>query len=395
MSVAHSALGASSAKRWMACPGSVAKCAALPPPPESPYAREGTNAHAWAEFCLANGDEDCTAYIGCEPPSAELAQFPPLSKEMAEAVNVYLEHVFSILRPEDSLFVEQRVFLDFIAEGMFGTNDCAILKPGGVLHVIDYKHGVGVSVDAEDNPQLKYYALGALHKVKDWPNGSRVTKVITTIVQPRAPGEPIRTFEYHALDLWEWADDLREAAVRTREPNAPLVAGNHCVFCPAKGICDTFRQRAHAVATDGMGVVTKPETLTPADLAARLDEAYLLRAWCNAAIEYVEGEALAGRMLPGFKFVQGIGRRIWALPDDEIVAAVKERTRFDISETVCLSPAQAEKHIGRTKFNEACADLVTKKFNRPSLVRESDKRPAISLDEVRKAAATRGMEVIE
>ena len=43
----------------------------------------------------------------------------------------------------------------------FGTADC-ILICGSVMHVIDFKYGKGVPVNAGGNPQMGLYALGAL-----------------------------------------------------------------------------------------------------------------------------------------------------------------------------------------------------------------------------------------
>ncbi|MEQ1651029.1 MAG: DUF2800 domain-containing protein, partial [Hyphomicrobium sp.] len=200
MSVAaHSALGASKAKQWLACPGSVALAARFEPDPPGKAAREGTAAHAWAEFCLANGEVDADGYIDAEYPSAELAALNvPMTREMADAINVYLEFVWSVLQADDELHVERRFSLEFIAPGMFGTNDCAVLKrKARTLHVIDYKHGAGVYVDEKDNVQTQYYALGALHAfIAEGP----FDKIVLTIVQPRAGGEPVRSQIFDAID---------------------------------------------------------------------------------------------------------------------------------------------------------------------------------------------------
>lgn len=398
-SISHSALGASGAYRWMNCPGSVALCADLPES-SSKAADEGSAAHAWAEWCLINGEVDCNDYIGCtQYPNVFTEEWArkghPLTKEMADAINVYLTHVWETVRPEDELHVERRVSLRFIAEEMFGTCDCAILKPStGTLHVIDYKHGAGVVVDVKDNPQAKYYAVGML----DAFSGAGITKVITTIVQPRAGGEPVKTCEYDTIELMEWAyGELRPAALATRKPDAPLVAGDHCKFCGAKGFCQAFRGRARAAALDGLEIITpaKVPTLPADDMAARLAELPLLKSYIAALEDYAKQEARAGRMPRGFKWVAGLGARQWTDSETAVAFTVKERTGADITERVTLSPTQAERVLGKKIFAEKCSDLVTRKMNAPSLVPESDKRPAISLDDVKNASALAGMEALE
>lgn len=401
MCAAHSAIGASSAKRWMNCAGSVALCADLPNE-ESEFAKEGSAAHAWAEYCLENGVVDCSDYVGAECPSPETAEWTkrgfPLTQEMADAVNVYLEHVWSVLQPEDELHVERRVVLEHIAPGMFGTSDCGILKPKGVLHVIDYKHGAGVAVDVENNEQAKYYAVGMLHMFRE----HNVHTVVTTIVQPRAPGEPVKSCEYDALDLMEWAYlELQPAAQATRQPGAPCNPGPWCAktFCPARlGKCTAFRDKARAVALDGMQVIAPVtvDAMPISDLAERIRELPMLKAFIASVEDRIASEAKAGKAPPpGFKWVAGRGVRVWSDSETAVAFTVKERLNVDITERVTLSPTQAEKAIGKKQFAETCADLVTKKYARPSLVHESDKRPAISLDELRNASALLGMEALE
>ena len=52
----------------------------------------------------------------------------------------------------------------------------------GTLHIVDFKYGRGVLVEAEDNPQMKLYALGAL-EIFDCLYD--IDTVSMTIYQPR------------------------------------------------------------------------------------------------------------------------------------------------------------------------------------------------------------------
>src|SRR6478609_1680674 len=132
----HSPLGASSAERWMNCPGSVTLIQALRSSPDyeeadPDYRRDGTQAHALAAHCL-EGDIDCW--------EVDQAQFPELTAEMMNAVQEYLDYVRSL---NGHRWTERRVHLPEFHVSFFGTLDC-VVESGMDCHVIDYKHGVGV-----------------------------------------------------------------------------------------------------------------------------------------------------------------------------------------------------------------------------------------------------------
>ena len=164
---------------------------------------------------------------------------------MADGVQVYVDAVRAELEPGDLLLVEQPFSLDQLRPPgeMFGTADAVIYKPKlRRLLVFDLKYGAGVVVEAVGNPQGRYYGLGACMALADRP----VSEVEIVIVQPRAPhpAGPIRRETISAFELVEWSADLLEAAERTLDPEAPLVPGAWCRFCPAAGICPALREQA-------------------------------------------------------------------------------------------------------------------------------------------------------
>ncbi len=175
----HSKLGASSASMWMNCPGSVRLCAGIPNTP-SKYTSLGTAAHELGERCLLDGT-NAHDHLG-EKITAD-GKPHPVDVDMADAVQVYIEEirgdiiqaldldlsvldgksVLAALEKSAAIFgVEARFHLEWLHPDLFGTNDANFGVPLDVLRVYDYKHGQGVAVEVEDNPQLKYYALGAL-----------------------------------------------------------------------------------------------------------------------------------------------------------------------------------------------------------------------------------------
>lgn len=78
------------------------------------------------------------------------------------------------------MLIEQRVdFSHYVPDG-FGTADCLIVSDEA-LRIIDFKYGRGILVDAEDNSQLKCYALGGLRLFEDLYNFKTVVMTIFSL----------------------------------------------------------------------------------------------------------------------------------------------------------------------------------------------------------------------
>lgn len=378
--VAHSKLGASIAKRWMTCPGSVAACAALPEEPESVYAWEGTCAHALAQLCLEYNDETADGYIGLQHHANDKPF--TVTQEMAAAVNVYLKAVYDVLEPEDELFVEQTYDLSEIWPGMFGTGDASVFKPRTrTLYQFDLKYGAGVTVEVEDNPQLKFYGEGGRRAFREYG----VETIVCVIVQPRKPHPdgPVRKVTYDALDLLDFSHELRVAAARTEKPDAPRVAGAHCKFCRAARTCPALESQALSVATENsaFGTIIEPRTISDAEkFGALLDKAEVLRTWLKV-LDEAKLEFARHTLPKGWKWVAGRGSRSWSQPELNVIEAIKAAIGADVSEVTCPSPAQVEKKIGKEAYQKI-ASLVALSNAAPSLVKESDKRAAIPLQQL-------------
>lgn len=238
---AHSRLGASSAKRWMTCPGSFKLHEEAPHGGTSVYAAAGTVAHALAETALELGEAADKVPVGqfVQNQGHEIV----VDEEMRAAIGVYLDAVRARVSAGIESRHEQRVTLNPWWAGetpppvpMFGTVDTWIWRPrSGCLTIMDFKYGSGVYVQHTDNPQLLYYAAGALLLVPR----DLVRTVELVVVQPRARGQdPVRSETIDALDLRVWIDtQLKPAVAAVQDPDAPLVPGAHCRFCAAKPTC--------------------------------------------------------------------------------------------------------------------------------------------------------------
>ncbi len=372
--IAHASFGASNAKRRMACPGSL-NAESKFPDTSSPFAELGTAAHELGEYCLGNGITDVFTMLG------RTFNDHVVDDNMASAVQIYVDYVNSILEEEAPalLKLEQRFSLEALDPPMpmFGTSDCTIYgKRTGNLWVIDYKHGQGVAVDAVDNPQPKYYGVGAVLKIGD---RAPVNAIHTAIVQPRAPHKlgPIRTHSYTKDEILDFGTDLIDAARAALKSDAPLIAGDHCKFCKAAGTCSALRNNALAVAQDEFGVVRSIEDLTPDEVANYMDKIPLLEEWIKSIRRHAHTMLETGQTLPGFKLVEKRPTRRWKNEEELLAWAATEGLEDDdIYDKKLKSPSQIEKVVGKKNVP---ATLVMAVSTGVSMVPDTDNRPPAAL----------------
>jgi len=388
MSVAHSKLGASSASRWMNCPGSVKMIDNLPFKVESSkFAEAGTIAHKLAELCLLDLFQPCpTTFIGEDIVNEDTGEVTVVDEDTALAVKVYTDYVYSRVEQGGQLQVEVKFDLSHVIEqGMFGTSDAVLYFPEkNELEILDYKHGTGY-VSPEKNSQLKFYALGAMHALKVPSN----TKIKLTIAQPRAKGESIKTWMTTVDDLNEYAKELKIAADVTRDPNAKLCAGDWCFFCPARKavegsalpFCPEKRKDVQNQLQLAFGepvtkaVLPDAKDMLPEKLVEVMKFAPDLKTWLKSVEEEAFRQAERGVSIPGYKLVKRLGNRVWK---DEANSAQKLLEVFGdqvLQKPRLKSPAQLE----ALKISK---QLVATMTDRPekglTLVENDDKRDAVA-----------------
>jgi hypothetical protein len=396
----HCELGPSSSKRWMECPGSIAKCRGLPNK-STIFAEEGTAAHELASHCLESGF-DAARYLGWhidvkgETFRTRFVQMPKgvepsphmyeVTDEMAEVVQMYLDDCRAAAEGLDEaggdmLIIEQRVVFSDKPE-INGTVDFGVyLAKTRTAKIKDFKYGRGVGVDPEENSQALIYAIGLVKRL----HNVGIERVEITIVQPRFdPMNPIKTWTIDAIDLLDYETDILLAAYRTEEPDAPLHAGDWCKFCPALATCEERERASLAIAMDQFGNMTEPTSLSGADLADRLAKVDELKGWCEAVVAHAHEEATQGRKIPGWKLVAKRAIRKWKDDADATDALELVLPRGQLFEAPKLkSPAEIEKLVPgsnkekRAKFIEP---LVERKSSGTVLAPESDKRPAVGID---------------
>lgn len=360
-------------KRWKNCPGSVARAKGLPNY-SSAAAREGTEAHSLGERILVAKKN--------KKPLPDMMEY---DDETIDAVMMYVDHMVSLQRPGCVQMYEHRFALTDIHPDLYGTADGVTYYPDKKLLVIsDYKHGAGIFVDVERNEQLMYYALGAVLTL-----GFAVNKVRIEIIQPRIrSAEAIRPWECDIFEMWEFAEELRAAAKRTEDPNAPLCAGEWCRFCPvaAANACPLIKQQARALAQRVFSPVAKVDY---DELEDTLDWFPVLESWISGVREFAYNRGMAGHKFKRHKIVAKRATRKFKNEEKAIVAISKRtgipRNELYITKRSAMSPSQveqipADKLKGRikkselTKFLEGHVERVSSGF---TLVHESDDRPAV------------------
>ena len=333
--------------RWSQCAGSVKLSIGIPNK-SSIFADEGTRAHELAADLLNNR-----------------ALPKDLDDDMLEGILKYVEVVRSDAGSEPIL-VEQRFDLSSLYPGMFGTADAVIYhQQEKLLRVIDLKFGKGIIVEPERNPQMMFYALGAMISLD-----SPCEQIELVIIQPRANHVDgfTRRWQLTRKLLLEFKKDLVRYAKATEDPNAPLVSGEHCRFCPAAGICPELKSKALAVSKKSFTAV---QNYDPMELSETLSKLELLEDYAKSVREFAYLEATHGRVPPGFKLVEKRATRKWK--DEPTAAELFRTTRGEEAFDVKLkSPAQMEKLYGKEVVAKNCVAVSSGL----TLVPESDKRQA-------------------
>jgi hypothetical protein len=348
----------------MSCPGSVALSEHAPEQIETKWAKEGTAAHAVAEAALSGTLFD------------NFCRKPEHTDEMYEHSKTYHDYVFSCLEPNGQLLIEHELNLNHLDDRAFGTADAVVVNKTSLV-VIDYKYGAGHVVEVEDNPQLLFYALGALCSLK--PEAfRRIKEIWMTIVQPRAPHADgvIRDCRISKEDLIEWGSKvLKPAMGRTRDPDAPLAVGDWCRWCPALTICPLqgcLPDKIGAVADfrSPNPALPEPKKLTPEQIGIVLQARKTIEAWLEAVDILARQNLDHGTEIPGWKLVRGKRTRSWAneTEAESMLLALYGEEAFTKK---LMSVAQAEKRGFEAPY------LVSEFTCNSSLVPIDDKRQSV------------------
>lgn len=362
----HAVLSASGAHRWLNCLPS-ARLELEFVNNESSAAAEGTAAHALCEHKLKKA-----LHMRSKRPVSVYN-----SDEMEEHSDAYVEFVMEQLElakqscTDPLILIEQRLdFSCYVPQG-FGTGDCIIIADKK-LHIIDFKYGMGVLVDAVDNPQMKLYALGAL---EIYDSLYDIEEVSMTIFQPRR--ENVSTWTIRIEDLKAWAEkELKPKAKKAYDGEGEYLPGEWCTFCRAAVKC---RARAEEKLKLAQSEFKLPPLLTDSEIEEVLSKLSDLTKWANEIIAYATDAAVNhGKEWHGFKVVEG--RSVRKYKDEDAVAKVAKANGYkDIFRQSLITLTEMERLMGKSKFEKILGNLIYKPPGKPTLVPLSDKRPAMNV----------------
>lgn len=389
----HALLSASAASRWLVCTAAP-RFEEQFPENTSEYAEEGRLAHSFCELKLL---KKFTASI---TPKTFTTRINKLKKdvmydpEMEKTSDLYIEHLTERAMQFNAapyVAAEVRVdYSDYAPEG-FGTCDCVMIG-GDTIIITDYKHGKGVAVSAEDNPQMKLYALGALKKYRAI-YGDTIKRVVLVIEQLRLSDEP-SLWETNVDTLTAWGESIKPIAEKAFRGLGECVPGEHCRFCRGKAQCkarasvntaiEEFKdfvplgslspeelKSVEAAIADGIPV----NVLTDAEIGDLLTRGAALVTWYKDLEEYALNATLNGNEIPGWKAVAGRANRVFTDQDaalNAIIAAGYDESL--VYERKPLTLSALESLIGKKDFAEKFGQFITKPLGKPTLVPMSDKR---------------------
>ena len=406
----HAKLSPSKRSRWALCPGSIREEAKYPEDRSGNAAVDGTHTHTLLEHCIKHGLSDPMDEIGetFEDDDGTFVVHAARAIRVVDAMNYIKQRM--IESPDAKVFAETRVDPEWFTgrKDLGGTVDVQIIS-NDTLEIIDYKDGMA-PVDAENNLQLEQYAIGKLAEYKlGWnaDNQYPFKMVAMTIIQPKMALRnmlPITSWVVPVSYLLGRIATLTSEARNTDSPDAPLVPGeSQCKYCRAKGSCSALASNVmkevgimfQPIVNQTLDVAQQsadkdPTTMDDAQIVQIMEAAPLMRQ----LLEGVEKEALrrlqSGKSISGLKLVNGRGSRAWNLSEDEIAEKLIKMgiPKSAIYETKLVSPAKAEKltwekrdgskvTLSDLQLKRLDQEYVSKLAGKPTVVSESDSRPAI------------------
>lgn len=364
----HALLSASSAVRWLNCPPS-ARLTENMPDSESQYAAEGTLAHSLAELKVRKKFE-VMKKSEYDKRLKAIQNDPFYAPEMDGHTDTYLEYILetahSYNRVKPYVVAEKRLDYSSYVPGGFGTCDCVMLCKSD-LHIFDFKYGKGVPVTAENNPQLKLYALGAL---AEYSFLYGIQNVALHIIQPRL--DSVSSVLLDADELTAWGGSIHPIAELADKGGGEYSSGDWCRFCKAKAAC---RKRTEDFFALESSVNMPKELLSDGEIGEALKRAQVLKNWVTELEEYALNAILSGSKISGWKAVEGTSRR--KITDIDKAFDILKKEGYDealLYERQPIGVPALEKLVTKKKLGELLEGLIVKPQGKPTLAPESDSR---------------------
>lgn len=368
---AHALLSPSAAHRWIHCTPSVRLEEGVKDE-GSDFAAEGTLAHAIASRKILE-----TLGRPHDEQDREIEELREryYSEEMEGYTDTYRSIVLEKFneaktRSKDAqLLVEVRLDFGAFLPDAFGTADAVIIADD-LMEVIDFKYGKGVKVDADHNPQMMIYALGALDEfLLDYD----IKRVRMTIVQPRIDNLSECGMMVGELTAWRTVT-LKPAAEKAFAGVGDQVPGEWCQFCKVRATCSAVAEKARQICNEDF---REARLISDEDIPGLLPLVPVLKGWLEDFASHALQRALDGATIKGYKLVEGKSNR-QITDSDALLGAllVKGFQRDVLLKKPELRPiGELEKIVGKKAFAEIGKPWLVKPQGKPTLAEESDKRP--------------------
>lgn len=368
----HALLSASSAHKWLNCTPS-ARLEEQFPETTSKYAEEGRLAHAIAELKLRKQWIEPMGPRKFNTALKQLQSNELYDPEILTHTDTYIDYISKVAHSFNSkpyIAAERKLDYSSVAPEGFGTGDCIIIG-GNALHVIDFKYGKGVPVEAEHNPQMMLYAIGAINAYEMLYDTQTVKMAI---VQPRL--DSISEWEISTAELMQWGESIKKIAQKAFNGEGEYIPGDHCRFCRAKATC---RGRVQEFMTLEEFKQMKPPIISNEEVGEILRRGKTLEDWLISLQEYALNECLNGNEIAGWKAVEGRSNRQFT-DVDEAFKVVKGAGYNEalLYERKPITLTAVEKLLGKPAFNDLLNDYIEKPPGKPTLAQENDKRQPIT-----------------
>jgi hypothetical protein len=321
------------------------------------YADEGTAAHKIFEACMRNRKMTAASWVGktidttqtrthapyapsnskqwltCPGSVKYLDQVRPFTKkqegmkikvtvEMAEAVQQAVDYARDLcvsLKEKPQLFIEHEVFIPVTKDK--GHLDLAIWFPvARHLHVMDYKHGVGI-VFASKNTQLQLYTLGLMAKLKP-------VTITLHVMQPRCTRRenPFDTWDVTPRELVAFELYAKKQIALSKKDDAPFAPDEDtCRWCEPTTCHAAIAKAANAARSDfsefieGKAPRKMEKAIGVKQLAAMKANMPFLLMFARSLDEAITAKLEKGVKVPGWCLAPGRSNRQWK--DEEAAAA--------------------------------------------------------------------------
>jgi len=334
-------LSPSAADRWMHCKGS-AFLAKLKKYESSKYAARGIKAAELLEDAVKD-DRSPRDALG---ESFEVEGHTiVIEQEDVDAVEVMLEDADFAANVSGMDIESEQSIESHIAGAVIKGRFDLLYHDATTIEVTDYKHGVGVAVDAKYNYQLLLYLKGAIEKLgcRDHyslhivqPRSRRGAKQSTWRLTHGEYEEILASVTRQILSIQKVAGDFIQRGHFTSMDN--FCTGSWCKWCPGELCCPGKAFENVSLAVGGKAILDQDAFTT-----FTLDHETSTRGSLKKANDAAYQKLSSGQKLEGYKLIKKRAQERWKKNLTKEELASLEKSNLAVSKSVPISITEARK----------------------------------------------------